>query len=147
MARYVLLPFLAALLLLNACTQEEKKVSASDIPLRFDSQGVFKIAQFTDLRWTDATPESKQTHAVIKHVLDTEQPDLAMVTGDVVTAPPAREGWLSIARIFTEAAVPWALTLGNHDDEAGMIRSEIFELLEGSPYFVSIRPSTSFLIN
>lgn len=90
MARYVLLPFLAALLLLNACTQEEKKVSASDIPLRFDSQGVFKIAQFTDLHWTDATPESKQTHAVIKHVLDTEQPDLAMVTGDVVTAPPAR---------------------------------------------------------
>ncbi len=135
MVRAIFLHAIAAMLLFGGCNRVESE-KASTSKLRFDAEGKFKIAQFTDLHWDNASPNSAKTEAVIRHVLDAERPDLAIVTGDVVTAPPAQEGWEAIARIFAEAEVPWALTLGNHDDEAGMTRAEVFELVEGSPYFV-----------
>ena len=107
-----------------------------EIRLRFDNNGEFKIAQFTDLHWEESSPNTARTRDVILQVLEAEQPDLAVVTGDVVTASPAAEGWASIAEIFAEAAVPWALTLGNHDDEAGMTRAEVFDALQGADYFM-----------
>ncbi|WP_262245049.1 metallophosphoesterase [Parapedobacter soli] len=130
--------FSAAILLVLlafGCKQGDNGNSGA-IKLRFNSDGHFKIAQFTDLHWEDASPNSARTKEVILHILAAEQPDLAIVTGDVVTAPPAAEGWESIAKIFEEAKMPWALTLGNHDDEAGMTRSEVFEALSGAAYFV-----------
>lgn len=122
-------------LLALGCTQHSKETQATP-GLRFGADGTFKIAQFTDLHWDGTSPNSSQTKEVILQVLAAEQPDLAVVTGDVVTAPPAVEGWRAIARVFADAEMPWALTLGNHDDEAGLTRREIFELLAGSPYFV-----------
>src|SRR5690606_22700609 len=111
--------FSAAILLVLlafGCKQGDNGNSGA-IKLRFNSDGHFKIAQFTDLHWEDASPNSARTKEVILHILAAEQPDLAIVTGDVVTAPPAAEGWESIAKIFEEAKMPCALTLGNHDDE------------------------------
>lgn len=104
--------------------------------LRFGENGRFKIAQFTDLHWDEGSGNSEETKALINTILAQEQPDLAVLTGDVITAPPASEGWKSIAGIFEEAGIPWALTLGNHDEEAGFMRKEVFEALEGVPYFM-----------
>lgn len=103
--------------------------------LHFEN-GVFKIAQFTDLHWDDKSPNCAETTNTIKKVLEMEKPHLAMLTGDVVTAPPAKDGWLSIAKIFEEAKTPWAVVLGNHDAETDLSREGIFEVLEGLPYFV-----------
>jgi len=104
--------------------------------LKFNSKGEFKIAQFTDIHWDNNSPNCAATVEVIKHVLDAEKPDLAMLTGDIVTNIPAREGWLAIAKIFEDTHTPWAITLGNHDDETGISRDNIFDLVEGLPYFI-----------
>ncbi len=130
-----LIGLFAVLVFVTGCGQMASQQSAS-MQLRFNASGQFKIAQFTDLHWVDTSANTPQTKAVIQHVLETEKPDLAIVTGDVVTASPAEQGWKSIAQIFADAKMPWALTLGNHDDEAGLTRAEIFDLLDGSPYFV-----------
>lgn len=135
MIRWIVLSAVILVSLAGGRTKHES-IQATMAKLRFNNEGLFKIAQFTDLHWDEASPNCAQTKAVIQHVLEMEQPDLAVVTGDVVTAPPAAEGWRSIARIFADAKMPWALTLGNHDDEAGMTRMEVFKLLNGSPYFM-----------
>lgn len=107
-----------------------------DIKLKYNRDGKFKIAQFTDIHWSHHSPDCAQTVDVIKSVLRQENPDLAMLTGDIVTDAPAKDGWLAIAKIFEEAEIPWAVVLGNHDDEAGLSRSEVFDILEGLPYFI-----------
>ncbi|MDR0349512.1 MAG: metallophosphoesterase [Tannerella sp.] len=113
-------------------------LSAKDtsIKLAFNEKGLFKIAQFTDLHWSHTSPGCAKTTATIQYVLETEKPDLAVLTGDVVTDAPAREAWLTIAKLFEDAKMPFAVTLGNHDAEAGISRKEIFKLLENLPYFV-----------
>ncbi len=104
--------------------------------LQFNKEGSFKIAQFTDIHWSNGSPNCSRTVAIIKQVLASEKPGLAILTGDIVTDTPARDGWLAIAKIFEEARIPWALTLGNHDEEAGMPGEAIFELLKNLPFFV-----------
>lgn len=113
-------------------------LSAKDnsVKLTFNEKGVFKIAQFTDLHWSHTSPDCAKTTATIQYVLETEKPDLAVLTGDVVTDAPAEEAWLTIAKLFEEARTPFAVTLGNHDAEAGISRKGIFKLLENLPYFV-----------
>lgn len=107
-----------------------------NISLKFDKKGEFKIAQFTDIHWSNKSPNCAKTVEIIKHVLQVEKPDIAILTGDVVTDAPAKEGWLAIAQIFAEAKTPWAVTLGNHDAETGVNRKEIFDIIENLPYFV-----------
>lgn len=107
-----------------------------NISLKFDKKGEFKIAQFTDIHWSNKSPNCVKTVEIIKHVLLAEKPDIAILTGDVVTDAPAKEGWLAIAQIFAEAKTPWAVTLGNHDAETGVNRKEIFDIIENLPYFV-----------
>lgn len=113
-------------------------LSAKDnsIKLVFNTNGLFKIAQFTDLHWSHTSPDCAKTIATIQYVLEAEKPDLVILTGDVVTDAPAKEAWLTIAKLFEEAKIPFAVTLGNHDAEAGISRREIFKLLENLPYFI-----------
>lgn len=104
--------------------------------LRFHDNGRFKIVQFTDLHWAPGLPSCEQTTATIGHLLQTEKPDLAVLTGDVVTATPCREGWTSIIGIFDKARVPFTVVMGNHDAEQQVTRRQIYQWLSQSPYFV-----------
>ena len=79
--------------------------------------GKFKIAQFTDLHWTPRSLACTETEATICAVLKAEHPDIAILSGDVVTEDPAIDGWKSVIRIFDEAKVPFVVTMGNHDAE------------------------------
>lgn len=108
----------------------------TNIQFQFRKDHSFKIAQFTDLHWDNNSANCSKTIETIQYVLTTERPDIAVLTGDIVTAIPAKTGWLAIAKIFNDAKIPWAVTLGNHDAEPGISRIEIFELLETLPYFV-----------
>ncbi|WP_298646209.1 PA14 domain-containing protein [uncultured Proteiniphilum sp.] len=128
--------YIAILLILLVCSGMVHTFGQDNIRFGFDKNGQFKIAQFTDLHWDNKSPGCAETVEVIKYVLSIENPDLAMLTGDIITAPPAREGWLSVARIFEEAKMPWAVVLGNHDDETGVTREEVFDIIENLPYFV-----------
>lgn len=108
----------------------------NNVQFKFNKDGYFKIAQFTDLHWSNNSPNCSKTIDVIKKVLAEEKPDIAILTGDIVTDTPAEEGWLRIAKIFEEVKIPWAVTLGNHDEEAGITRSGVFDLISNLPYFV-----------
>ncbi len=107
-----------------------------NIQLKFGKEHTFKIAQFTDIHWENNSPECAKTIETIQFVLNVENPDLVILTGDIVTDVPAREGWLALTKTFVDAKVPFAVTLGNHDAEPEISRDQIFELLETLPYFV-----------
>lgn len=111
-------------------------VAQNSIQLKFNNEKTFKIAQFTDIHWDNKSENCYKTIETIEYVLQVEKPDLAILTGDIVTASPATEGWNAIAKPFMEARVPWTVTLGNHDAEPGITRDEIFELLQALPFFV-----------
>ena len=97
--------------------------------------GKFKIVQFTDIHWDQKSPKCAQTVATIQSVLKAENPDVAMLTGDVVTASPGVEGWKTVIGIFEEAKIPFTVMMGNHDAET-VPKSEIYEMLKLSPYFI-----------
>jgi len=125
------------LLLLTFILSAALSVSAqNNIQFEFRKDHTFKIAQFTDIHWDNNSPKCAETIETILKVLSEEKPDLIVLTGDIVTAVPAKEGWLAVAKIFGGAKVPWAVTLGNHDAEPEITRDQIFELLQPLPYFV-----------
>lgn len=100
--------------------------------------GKFRIAQFTDIHWDERSPQCGKTVAAIRAVIDSEKPDLAILTGDIVTAQPAREGWQSVIRIFEEARLPFVVTMGNHDAQE-LSKDSIYLLLTASGYYAGQR--------
>lgn len=97
--------------------------------------GKFVVAQFTDLHWMPESEKCAETAATICAVLKSEHPDIAVLSGDVVTYDPAMEGWKQVVRIFEEAQTPFVVTMGNHDGEY-LTRDEIYDFLLKSPYYV-----------
>ena len=97
--------------------------------------GKFKIVQFTDIHWDEKTDNCVRTTASIQAVIKAEHPDVAMLTGDVVTAHPSVEGWKSVIKIFEDAKLPYTVMMGNHDAE-NLDKDSIYDLLATSPYFV-----------
>lgn len=96
--------------------------------------GKFKIAQFTDLHWTPQSDKCAETEATIRAVLATEKPDIAILSGDVVTEDPAVKGWEAVVRIFEDTKTPFVVTMGNHDAEH-MDKDDIYDFLLQSPYY------------
>lgn len=104
--------------------------------LRFDENGNFKVAQFTDIHWTPGNNESEvRVPQMIRTIVEAENPDLLMFTGDIITAKPAMKGWESFARMCAEIGVPYAVTMGNHDPEM-TTRDSIYTYLQTQPLFV-----------
>lgn len=108
----------------------------TNIQLKFRNNNTFKIAQFTDLHWDNTASGCAQTTKTILDVLSVEKPDLVVITGDVVTGGDALKGWMAVTKIFIDAKIPYAITLGNHDAEPDITRDQIFDLLETLPYFI-----------
>lgn len=100
-------------------------------PLRFRPDGTFTIAQFTDLHWHNGEPADQQTRALMERVLELEQPDCAVLTGDVINGKgckdPARS-WEQAVRPLVESGIPWAAVFGNHDDEGTLSRQELMQV-------------------
>ncbi len=125
------------LLAITACTTKKADLPKDVLEvLQFNLDGTYKIAQFTDLHIDYDSETTLQTFKIIGHVLDTEEPDIAILTGDIVTAGPVKEGWLALSEVFTDHGVKWTVTLGNHDDEGDMSREDIFDLLVTMSEFV-----------
>lgn len=122
-----LLTILIAVLAVQALSAQE---------LRFDSNGKFKIAQFTDIHLTPRNADSEtRVPQMIAKVVETENPDLLVFTGDIVTAKPAMPGWEFIADMCAKIGVPYAVTMGNHDPEM-TTRDSIYTFLQTQPLFV-----------
>lgn len=113
-----------------------QKISAAetDKPVLKFQNGRFRILQMTDLHTAYNDPrevaQSEMTVVKIRELLAKEKPDLAVVTGDIVTSgvdllPGGLEAaWENITRPFDEARVPFVITFGNHDHERDATMAE-----------------------
>ena len=106
--------------------------------LHFNPDGKFRIAQFTDLHLDPNTEKSQQTLRMIQDVVNKENPDLVLLTGDVVTTGPSNKGWGMIAETLEKVGKPYGVIFGNHDSEVTS-RDSVFNYLEKSPFFIGER--------
>lgn len=123
--KFILTALFASLILLGAYAQKS-------VAFR---EGKLKIVQLTDIHWDPQSKNCAQTAQTIEAVLALEKPDIAMLTGDVVTEKPGPEGWKAIIALLEKAQVPFTVMMGNHDAEV-MPKREIYDLLAQSPYFI-----------
>lgn len=109
-------------------------LNAQQPPLKFNKAGKFKIVQFTDVHYVHGNPKSEISVERINEVLDAEKPDLVLFTGDVIYGTPAEEGLRTIMNLASSRKIPFGLTFGNHDDEQGLTRTQLFDILKTIPY-------------
>ena len=105
--------------------------------LRFNADKKFKIVQFTDVHYIYGNPKSDISLERIKEVVDAEKPDLVIFTGDVIYGKPAEKGLRTVLILVSERKVPFAVTFGNHDNEQGLTRTQLFEIIKTIPYNVT----------
>ncbi|WP_350347410.1 metallophosphoesterase family protein [Agromyces sp. G08B096] len=101
--------------------------------LRFRDDGTFKVVQFNDTQDDELT--DRRTVELIEKTLDAEQPDFALINGDVITGGcetrlAVKQAINNVVWPMESRGIPWAVTYGNHDedslpqsgvDEAGML--------------------------
>lgn len=122
---------LISLAVLFGCTQ----IGYAQKPvLKFNQDGKFKIVQFTDMHYIHGNPKSDITIERINEVLDAEKPDLVMFTGDVIYGKPAEEGMRTILNLAADRKIPFGVVFGNHDDEVGLTRTQLFDIIQTIPY-------------
>ncbi|KAK7354681.1 hypothetical protein VNO80_20148 [Phaseolus coccineus] len=130
-----------------------------NLPLRFSSDGTFKILQVADMhygsgsltRCRDVLPSEFEfcsdlnTTRFLKRIIQAENPDFIAFTGDNIFGSSAPDAAESLFRAFgpaMESGLPWAAVLGNHDQESTMNREELMSLISLMDYSVSqINPS------
>ncbi|KAB8616636.1 hypothetical protein FH972_025971 [Carpinus fangiana] len=124
---------------------------------RIRKDGRFKIMQLADLHLStgfgacrDAEPAGHnggrceadpRTLNFVERLLDDEQPDLVVLSGDQVngdTAPDVPSAIYKIASLLTKRPhpIPWAAIFGNHDDEGkpGLSRASQMDVMRSLPY-------------
>lgn len=108
--------------------------NAQQPSLKFNKDGKFKIVQFTDVHYIHNNPKSTISVERINEVLDAEKPDLVLFTGDVIYGQPAEEGMRTILNLASKRKIPFGMTFGNHDNEQGLTRTQLFDIIKTIPY-------------
>lgn len=104
--------------------------------LRFRTDGSFTIVQFTDLHFENGGEEDRYTATLMAQVLEAEQPDLVILTGDVIGGQGAGDpqaAWQMATAPLVDRGLPWCAIFGNHDDECGATRAELLAMQEQIP--------------
>lgn len=107
--------------------------------LKFNSNGDFKIVQFTDTHITDKIETSQPVFELIRIVIKAEKPDLVVFTGDIVLQDNAKEKWDSIDNILSKQQLPWVVVYGNHEEDYDTKRPQLTQLLMRYPRCLNSR--------
>ncbi len=110
---------------------------AQQTNLKFNTTGKFKIVQFTDVHFIYNDPQSDISLERINEVLEAEKPDLVIFTGDVIFGKPAKESLLTVLKQTSDRQIPFAVLFGNHDDEQGLSREQLYNIIQTLPYNVT----------
>ncbi|OBA20008.1 Metallo-dependent phosphatase [Metschnikowia bicuspidata var. bicuspidata NRRL YB-4993] len=123
--------------------------------IQFNAEGKFKVLQVADLHFStgvgvcrDPVPEESakgceadpRTISFLNRVLDIEKPDFVVLTGDQVfgdEAPDPETALLKAVNPFIKRQIPFAITLGNHDDESILSREQMMNLASSLPYLLA----------
>ena len=54
--------------------------------------------------------------------------------GDVVYAPPADTAMRAVLDCASSRKIPFVVTFGNHDNEQGKTRAELYDIIRSMPY-------------
>lgn len=110
-------------------------IHASRPQLHFCADGTFKIVQFTDTHIRTTLPDEAQAvYDRIDYVVSSEEPDLIVITGDVVTVKPAAPEWQRLISKLDSYRIPWCVVFGNHDSEQDLTRAEMSALIAAGRY-------------
>ena len=95
--------------------------SARAPKLRFHEDGTFKVVQFNDTQDDELT--DRRTVELIEKTLDAEQPDFALINGDVITGGcetrlAVKQAINNVVWPMESRGIPWAVTYGNHDEDS-----------------------------
>lgn len=106
-------------------------------PLKFNAGKKFKIVQFTDVHFIYGNPKSDVALERINEVLEAEKPDLVLFTGDIIYGKPAEESMRTVLNLVSAKKIPFGVMFGNHDDEQGLTRKQLFDIIKTIPYNVT----------
>ncbi len=112
-------------------------IGSAETKLFFNKNGKFKILQFTDTHYVAGDPRSSRALENVKEMLDLEKPDLVIHTGDVIFGKPAEESLRQILTPISERKIPFAVALGNHDEEYDKTRKEVYEIIRTIPHSIT----------
>ncbi|MDR1169367.1 MAG: metallophosphoesterase family protein [Prevotellaceae bacterium] len=101
--------------------------------LKFNADKKFKIVQFTDVHYVSGEKLCDVALENMKAILDAENPDFVMFSGDVIFGKPADKSMREAISAVSERKIPFAVTFGNHDDEWDMTRKQLYDLIKEIP--------------
>ena len=111
--------------------------------LQFNSSGYFTIVQFTDIHMGKNEEKDALADKLLRNVLSWVNPDLVVISGDgasgneeALTPGWFESQWNKFTAPIVEAQIPYAYTLGNHDDEGDLTRRQVVRLDSTSPYSI-----------
>lgn len=134
------------------------KAEHPEVELRIHKTGKFKILQLADLHFSteygkcrDLFPTDNldkeaianckadpRTLEFVEKILDQEQPDYVVLTGDQIygeSSPDSETAILKVAAPLIRRKIPYSMVMGNHDDEGGSLsRHELMALIADLPY-------------
>ncbi len=106
----------------------------------FRQDGTFRIMQLTDTHHITGDERSARGLDNVKRMLDLEKPDLVIHTGDIIFGKPAADCLREILTPIAERNIPFAVTLGNHDEEFGLTRREVLDVIRTIPGNINTLP-------
>lgn len=101
--------------------------------LKYKADGKFKIVQFTDLHYKYGKDGSKRALECINNVLESEQPDFVIITGDLIYGDKAEDAIKEITDPIVQRNIPFGITFGNHDHQFDRTLSERYDQVQAMP--------------
>ncbi|HUH33839.1 MAG TPA: metallophosphoesterase family protein [Daejeonella sp.] len=99
--------------------------------LTFNSDGKFRIVQFTDIHAVCESGETDHAYDIMNKILDIEKPDFVIYTGDIVTDNNPAALWEKVTSLPSKRNIPFAVVFGNHDSERDTPRDKVYEIVVG----------------
>lgn len=108
-------------------------VNAAQPKVTFDPEGALKIVQFTDMHYKTGKKASQTSTKCIAAVLDTEKPDIAIITGDLLYSDRGIEAIDSVMAPIIARRIPFAFVFGNHDTQFDLNHADFYDHISSLP--------------